>query len=224
MDFDPFWRGSIAISLVGLLPRCTCSYRSAGSSRRPTDSESSRRGGDAATQIRSGGWTLSQSPRDAHSFDGGKAASSWAGRCLSNALRPFQESWVGPTDDRHMLTIGKPHRQRARALIPNLLCPRFRPGHRSKEIGPDQPPPGAEVDRPGSNGACNKKSTFSTREDVVRQPKARWNPLAELDPRMQTWWRRSRRSLSRSCRPNRTPRISSLSISSPRFLTMLIRT
>jgi type IV secretion system protein VirD4 len=97
----------------------------------------------------------------------------------------FKESWVGPTDDRHMLTIaGTRIGKGTGALIPNLL---LYPGS-ALVIDPKGELAQITSARRGSGSArvqrcLQQKVHILDPEDVVPgQPKARWNPLAELDP------------------------------------------
>lgn len=186
MNFDPVWRYGISISLVGF---CVL-YMFVKERRFITETYGFR--------ILPPGWGTLQ-PKTA--MGAGRFLSllelltkfRWRkggifiGRPLPQQ-RPFglfKESWVGPTDDRHMLTIaGSRIGKGTAALIPNLL---LYPGS-ALVIDPKGELAEITSARRG-NGSPRVQRCLQQRvhildpEGVVPgQPKARWNPLAELDP------------------------------------------
>jgi len=186
MDFDPVWRTNIAVSLVAL---CAI-YMFIQERRFITETYGFR--------ILPPGWGSLQ-PKSA--LGAGRFLSllelltkfRWqkGGIFLGRPLpqqRPFglfKHCWVGPTDDRHMLTVaGTRVGKGTAALIPNLL---LYPGS-ALVIDPKGELAQITSARRGHGSArvqrCLQQSVhILDPEDLVPgRTKARWNPLAELDP------------------------------------------
>ncbi len=186
MDFDPTWRSGIAISLIAI---CVI-YLFLQERRFITETYGFR--------ILPPGWGTLQ-PKTA--LGAGRFLSllelltkfRWqkGGIFLGRALpqqRPFglfKECWVGPTDDRHMLTVaGTRSGKGTAALIPNLL---LYPGS-ALVIDPKGELAQITSARRGHGSTrvqrCLQQNVhILDPEDLVPgRPKARWNPLAELDP------------------------------------------
>jgi type IV secretion system protein VirD4 len=186
MNFDPVWRYGIAITLIAI---CT-TYLFLQERRFITETYGFR--------ILPPGWGSLQ-PKSA--MGAGRFLSllelltkfRWqkGGIFLGRPLpqqRPFglfKRSWVGPSDDRHMLTVaGTRIGKGTGALIPNLL---LYPGS-ALVIDPKGELAQITSARRGSGSARVKRCLQQTvhildpEDQVPGRPKARWNPLAELDP------------------------------------------
>jgi type IV secretion system protein VirD4 len=97
----------------------------------------------------------------------------------------FKDSWVGPKDDRHMLTIaGTRTGKGTAALIPNLL---LYPGS-ALVIDPKGELAQITAARRGQGSKrvkrCLQQQIFilDPENQVPNAKRARWNPLGELDP------------------------------------------